>query len=693
MKRIFSGILFLLLLAAPVMEAAKLKISDLPKKYKTWLTEEVVYIISPVERNAFLQLDNDREREIFIQAFWKQRDPNPNTEENEFRIEHMKRLAYANHWYGREEPAPGWRSDQGKIHIILGEPNHISKYYNLTEIKNMEVWFYSARPDMGLYNAFNVVFFKINPTETFRLYSPIKYGPAALLNNYQGDTVDHQAAYNQLYTIEPAIANVSLTLLPGESHVTGSPSISSEILINSKIPRAPTVKINTGYAEKIVKYKGIVNVNYLVNYVDRDAMIRVLRDKTGTAFMHYIIEPKRLTLERYDDALFTNIEVNGRITDLEGKTIHQFHRKSPVRMEASQSSALSSRVFSFQDMVPMVPGTYKYSILLRNSARDEFTTIEGDVMVPEYTGPAMSPLLFSHHTSRDPAGAGRFKPFLMKDTQLVPSPRNDFNSADTLTIYFQLYGITDKIKAAGHVAAAITSDRDKKVVWKKRLALAEVPDLNQVLFSLPLKDFPTDYFNVEVVVSGAGDRRLLQEHGTFYIAPYRLRRAVVMSLPYSRDNTGVNDHVMGNQYRRLGEMDKALSLLERAHNSDPLSPIFARDYAGLLLHLEKYDRIPKVIQPFLEGQHKNLFLIIRVELARRRGDWQSALDLGEEFLQHNGINRHVLNVMGESLMHLGDRKEALRLFNRSLEEEPRQPSIRAMVEKLEREEKNAGKSK
>jgi len=690
MKRIFSAFLLGLVLGMCLVQAATRKVSDLPDKYRKWLTEEVVYIITAVEKNAFLQLDNDRERDIFVEAFWKQRDPNPNTEENEFRIEHMERIAYANQWYGREEPAPGWRSDQGKIYIILGQPNQVNKYYNLSEVKNMEVWFYSPKPEMGLYNAFNVVFFKHNPTETFRLYSPIKYGPAALLNNYRGDVVDHQAAYNELYRVDPAIANVSLTLYPNETHVTGSPSISSEILINSKIPQAPSVKVNTGYAEKIVKYRGIVNVNYLVNYVERDAMVRVLRDKSGIAFMHYVIEPKRLTLERYDDDLYTTIEVSGRITDLEGNTIHQINRKSPVKMEAGRTSALTSRSFSFQDLIPVVSGAFKYNILLRNSARDEFTTIEGDVLVPDFQGLSMSPVLLSHHTTRD--SGDRFKPFLLGDTQLVPSPRNDFNSADTLTIHFQLYDVPEALKTSGRIEASIRSDRDQKEVWKKTLPLAEVPDTDNVFLSLPLQDFSTDYFNVDVRVIDHGNRPMLQEQASFYIAPYRLRRAVVMSLPYSRDKSAVNNHILGNQYRLLGRFEKARGLLAKAHNADPLSPLFARDYAGLLLYLKEYDRIPAVIEPFLEGEHKNMFLMIRVELARRRGDWRSALDLGEEYLKHNGVNRHVLNVMGESLMHLGNRDEAIRLFNRSLEEEPNQPSVREMVEKLKTENKNDEKS-
>ena len=88
----------------------KTKVSELPPKYRKWLEEEVVYIITPTERKVFLQLQNDREREVFIKSFWSQRDPNPHTEENEFQIEHYRRLQYCKDHLGRGTPTAGWRT-------------------------------------------------------------------------------------------------------------------------------------------------------------------------------------------------------------------------------------------------------------------------------------------------------------------------------------------------------------------------------------------------------------------------------------------------------------------------------------------------------------------------------------------------------------------------------------------------------
>jgi GWxTD domain-containing protein len=67
-----------------------------PVPYKKWINQDVAYIITSEERAAFQKLTADQERENFIEAFWKRRDPSPGTEENEYREEHYRRIAYVN---------------------------------------------------------------------------------------------------------------------------------------------------------------------------------------------------------------------------------------------------------------------------------------------------------------------------------------------------------------------------------------------------------------------------------------------------------------------------------------------------------------------------------------------------------------------------------------------------------------------
>jgi len=116
-----AALVFLALALAAALPATAQK-ANLPERFRQWLEEEVVYIISSTERDVFLKLQSDRERDMFIQAFWKQRDPTPASPANEFKDEHARRLAHANRVLGRDAARPGWRTDRGRMHIILGEP-------------------------------------------------------------------------------------------------------------------------------------------------------------------------------------------------------------------------------------------------------------------------------------------------------------------------------------------------------------------------------------------------------------------------------------------------------------------------------------------------------------------------------------------------------------------------------------------
>jgi GWxTD domain-containing protein len=99
---------------------------ELKGAYKTWLDQDVSYIISDEERKAFKNLSNDEERDAFIENFWLRRNPNPDSPENEFREEHYRRIAYANEHFAAGKP--GWKTDRGHIYIAFGKPDSIDSH-------------------------------------------------------------------------------------------------------------------------------------------------------------------------------------------------------------------------------------------------------------------------------------------------------------------------------------------------------------------------------------------------------------------------------------------------------------------------------------------------------------------------------------------------------------------------------------
>ena len=102
------------------------KITKEPKKaYVEWI-KDVDLILTQAERDAWKKLQTDDEREKFIEDFWRSRDPDPDTEENEFKQEFFERIAYANEHFSSGKP--GRLTDRGRIYIKFGKPDEIESH-------------------------------------------------------------------------------------------------------------------------------------------------------------------------------------------------------------------------------------------------------------------------------------------------------------------------------------------------------------------------------------------------------------------------------------------------------------------------------------------------------------------------------------------------------------------------------------
>ena len=108
------------------LEQRKAIKAEMSKEYVKWLNEDVKWIITDEEVKAFKSLANDEERDSFIEEFWRRRNPNPESRENEFKDEHYARIAYANEHFAAGRP--GWMTDRGHIYISFGKPDSIDSH-------------------------------------------------------------------------------------------------------------------------------------------------------------------------------------------------------------------------------------------------------------------------------------------------------------------------------------------------------------------------------------------------------------------------------------------------------------------------------------------------------------------------------------------------------------------------------------
>jgi GWxTD domain-containing protein len=114
-------------------------------EYKHWVDEDVLWIIGPEERAAFLKLSTDEERDEFIRQFWQRREAGAPGGDN-VRAEHYRRLAYANQHFA--EGVPGWKTDRGRIYIVYGPPNSIEAH-SVGVAQPYELWHYREIKEFG----------------------------------------------------------------------------------------------------------------------------------------------------------------------------------------------------------------------------------------------------------------------------------------------------------------------------------------------------------------------------------------------------------------------------------------------------------------------------------------------------------------------------------------------------------------
>jgi GWxTD domain-containing protein len=674
-KIYFFAIIFLLLI--PAFSISKEKSDkDLSEKHRKWLEEDVLYIITPTEKKVFSQLESDKEREMFIKAFWTHRDPTSGTQENEFKEELYRRIQYANYNLGRNTPGPGWKTDRGRMYIILGEPKDIERHTGEAGIYKTEVWFYQELTQYGLPPAFNLIFFQKDGVGEYVIYSPTMDGPQALMANYFGDQSSHLQAFNSLRKISPSLAKISMSLIPGESATSWQPSLSSDMLIQ-KIYMVAEEQFKDKYAEKFLLYKDIVEIDYTANYIESDFVVRVMKEPAGMHFIHYIIELNKFSIEQFQNKYVTQLEINGKVSDLKGKTIYQFERSIPVEFNKEQLDNITFRPFAFYDLFPMIPGDFKLSVLLKNEISKEFTSIEKDIFIPErITSPQISPLILGYDSNYDKTE--NMKPFKFAHQQIYSRPMRIFLSQDKLFVSFQVLGLNADLGQNAVLKFEIL--KNSEVILTSGKKLNEYQERLNFLEQFSLQDFSPGYYQIAV--------RLFKDDDLLTSASERFEITSAQGFPrpwvqnssfFPLSHPGYS-LIMGKQYFNKGEIDIARVELERAHQNQPDSQAISLPLANVYFIFKEYEKTKRVLLPFAESEDVKygvLFLLGKTHHAL--GEFDKAIFLFDKAIDRFGVNIFLLNSLGDCYFNLGKLRDALAAWGKSLEIMPDQPQLKEKV--------------
>src|SRR6267143_1513862 len=304
--------------------AKALKI-ELSKTYRKWLDEDVRWIITDEEKSAFMQLSNDEERDQFIEAFWQRRDPTPDTEENEFKEEHYRRIAYANEHF----PAgiPGWKTDRGRTYIVFGPADEIDSHPSCGSYER------PMEEGGGETSTFPFETWRYRYLEGIEQEVIIEFVESCMCGDYHM-TMDRSEKDALLYTPNAGLtlyeqmgrANKASRFTQGGVERLGASPFNQNLQSKefdrleqyAKLNRPPAVKFKD--LEEVVSHK--INMN-LMPFDVRADFVRVTGD---TVLVPVTIQVKNrdVTFVNKDGVQRGTINIFGRVTTLTGRIAQTF---------------------------------------------------------------------------------------------------------------------------------------------------------------------------------------------------------------------------------------------------------------------------------------------------------------------------------------------------------------------------------
>ena len=705
------------LLLAPVFAAAaeeeepseKELIAALPESHRVWLTEEVPYLITDREKRVFLSLESEIARDAFVRKFWRQRDTNPSTPENEFRIEHYERLDYANNWLGRDTFREGWETDRGYYYILLGKPRSIQNYEARDEIYPTELWFYNNAElkRFGLPAFFYLLFWRRHGVGELQLYDPISDGPPALLTGYQPERRDFrdevERAYNFLYEFDPEIANAAMSFRTDEQDITRFQAVPFGTLsLLQDIHDVPFHGLDDGYADRLDFENGAIEADFLFTYVPGYGATAVLPGPEGASFLHWVVQvdAQHVAFIRNEDRATFDTEFIGTVEvvlrDDPAQVVTEFRKESFVSLGDDQRGALQ-RPFTWSGALPLIPGEHTARIVLRNRAcgsrveaecAKAYTIVESEVSAPPADGrPRLSDLVLGVGAELRPA---RYRPFRPAGTEIVPNPQavyaigEDFVAAAAPISPPEGAGIRYRILSREPLS-------EGEMVHESTVS-ADVPEaIGLAVLELPLFTLGAGRYELEATLLGPDGAELDQKRAEFSVSP---RDALLQAgfhgtmLPFGPERAGLTSMALGEQLMALDRRDEARPLLEAALERAPRLGRARELLASLEIEAGRAARVAELLEPvYAEVQDRYELVRVLGEAYFQLERYEDAATLLGRAVELVRPDARTLNLLGLSRMQASDFPGAREAFERSLSLDAEQPRVEEALRQVEEAER------
>jgi GWxTD domain-containing protein len=501
---------------------------ELETPFRKWLNEDVFYIITDEEKTSFKRLSTDEEREQFIEQFWLRRDPTPDTQENEYKEEHYRRIAYSNERFA--SGIPGWKADRGRIYITFGPPDEIEDHPSggtyqrpieegggTTSTFPFQKWRYRYIDGIG--NDVMIEFVDTTMTGEFRMTMDPSEKDALLYVPNAGLTMFEQMGMSS--------KNDRFTRTDGTRLGTGNQALPQRMNQFERLQQFALLQ-----KPPAVKFKDLeASVNSKVTFNVLPILVRTdfVRLTNSTVMTYITIQMNKgdLQFKSTDSISKAMVNIYARITSMTRRVVNVWETPVVIETPSVMLAEASKGKAIYQNAVPLPPGTYRVNVVAKDVVGGNMNNYEMAITVPRFEDERLgaSSLILADMIEKVPTkniGAGQF---VIGTSKVRPRLNDAFTQNEKMGIYQALYNFTPDEKTQkplGNVSYEISKADGGEKVIEFTEALSEIPGASatQVTIEklLPLQGFAPGRYTLKLKVTDQNSNQSLVQTANFSVA-------------------------------------------------------------------------------------------------------------------------------------------------------------------------------
>jgi GWxTD domain-containing protein len=508
--------------------------NELKGQYKKWLDEDVRWIITDQEAKTFKSLSNDEERDSFIEQFWQRRNPNPDSNDNEYRDEYYARIAYANEHFAAGEP--GWMTDRGHIYIAYGKADSVDSHPSggsyerpmdegggETSTFPFEVWHYRYLEGIG--DNIDIEFVDTCMCGSYK----------ATIDRSEKDALKHVPGAGLTQYEEMGQASKKDRFSGGGLEQLGNGPMSSSQQ-SKQFDRLDTfAKL---FAPPPVKFADLDDFLATSKVLSGPPFLFDVRTDYVKLTNETVMVPVTLQIRNGDITYNTKegdsvgtVNILGRVSTITHRIVYTFEDTVKVETPSDLLQRTKNNMSVYWNAIPLPPGRYKLEIAIKDvNNPDHMGAWRRSVDVPEFDDDrlASSSLILAGEMERVPSkdvGAGSF---VIGNTKVVPrvpptfAAPVTFHRAQNLNFWMQVYnlGIGENKRNDATIEYQILNMATNKSVLDMQESASKLnPNADQLTLekTMPLAGLEPGKYQVTIKVNDGILKQTIDQSAPFIV--------------------------------------------------------------------------------------------------------------------------------------------------------------------------------